>query len=96
VFSNNITKESRDTTAGLNATILTCEDLCKLGQESNLIVDEIIDKSEDLEHISVVMYTSGSTGMPKGVCLKRLNILGALQQANFVMDPYLRTKNPVL
>lgn len=55
MFSNNITKESRDTTAGLNATILTCEDLCKLGQESNLIVDEIIDKSEDLEHISVVM-----------------------------------------
>lgn len=80
----------------LSATILTCADLIQIGQKSALKVDELIDLSEDLEQISVIMYTSGSTGMPKGVCLKRLNIMGAMKMADSVMGPYLKTKNPVL
>lgn len=55
VFSNNLSKESRDSISELTAKIMTCEELLKVGQESTLDVDELVDKSEDLEHIAVVM-----------------------------------------
>jgi len=34
--------------------------------------------------------------MPKGVCLKRLNIISALMMAKYVISPYLKTMPPVL
>jgi len=75
---------------------MTCSELLDIGLKSTLDVNTLIDHSEDMEHVAVLMYTSGSTGMPKGVCLKRLNILGGMEIANTVLTPYLKTKHPVL
>jgi long-chain acyl-CoA synthetase len=53
-------------------TILSFEDLRKLG-ESNP-VDPVPPKPEDL---CCIMYTSGSTGPPKGVPLKHKSVISA-------------------
>jgi long-chain acyl-CoA synthetase len=52
--------------------ILSFEELRKLGETN--IVDPVPPKSDDL---CCIMYTSGSTGAPKGVLIKHRNIVGA-------------------
>lgn len=96
VFSDNLTAESRNSISSLKAEIITCSELFNLGAKSTLDVDSLVDKDENMEHVAVLMYTSGSTGMPKGVCLKRLNIIQGMEIASTVLTPYLKTKNPVL
>lgn len=96
VFSDNISFESRKSISSLSAEILTCSELFNLGANSTVDVNTLIDQDENMENIAVLMYTSGSTGMPKGVCLKRLNIIGGMEIASTVLTPYLKTKNPVL
>jgi long-chain acyl-CoA synthetase len=52
--------------------ILSFEDLKKLGEENP--VDPVPPKAEDL---CCIMYTSGSTGPPKGVPLKHKAVIAA-------------------
>lgn len=91
-----MSQESRLSLSELNAKIMTCSELYDVGLKSSLDVNTLIDHSEDMEHVAVLMYTSGSTGMPKGVCLKRLNIMSGMEISNTVLTPYLKTKHPVL
>jgi long-chain acyl-CoA synthetase len=58
--------------AHAHLNILSFDDLLKLGDENP--VDTVPPKSEDL---CCVMYTSGSTGPPKGVLLTHANVVGA-------------------
>ena len=49
-------------------------DVIKTGQDSN--AEMVSPKSED---IAIIMYTSGSTGVPKGVLLSHKNIVATLK-----------------
>lgn len=58
--------------------IVTYEELYKLGEE--LPVEAVPPKPEDLY---CVMYTSGSTGMPKGACITQEAIVAGSKLARW-------------
>ncbi|KAI9662824.1 MAG: long-chain fatty acid-CoA ligase [Bathelium mastoideum] len=65
-------------------TVQSFEELRKLG-EGNM-VDPAPPKPDDL---CCVMYTSGSTGPPKGVMLKHSNVLAAITGVDVIIGQYL-------
>ncbi|KAF2403305.1 acetyl-CoA synthetase-like protein [Trichodelitschia bisporula] len=65
-------------------TILSIEELRKLGEENPA---EPTPPSPD--DLACIMYTSGSTGPPKGVMLKHSNVIAAVAGVNVVVGPYL-------
>jgi long-chain acyl-CoA synthetase len=56
----------------IHLNVLSLEDLRKQGEENN--VEPVPPKPEDL---CCIMYTSGSTGPPKGVSLTHANVIAA-------------------
>ncbi|KAI9652215.1 MAG: long-chain fatty acid-CoA ligase [Alyxoria varia] len=67
-----------------NLTIMSFEELRKLGEDNP--VDPTPPSSEDL---CCIMYTSGSTGAPKGVLLKHKNVVAAVTGVDVIVGPYL-------
>jgi long-chain acyl-CoA synthetase len=65
-------------------TIQSFEELRKMGEENP--VDTLPPKPEDL---CCIMYTSGSTGAPKGVLLKHKNVVAAVAGVDAIVGPYL-------
>ncbi|KAI9710087.1 MAG: long-chain fatty acid-CoA ligase [Bogoriella megaspora] len=65
-------------------TIMSFEELRKLG-EANM-VDPVPPKAEDL---CCIMYTSGSTGPPKGVMLKHRNVIAAITGVDVIIGQYV-------
>lgn len=57
--------------------VISIEELRKLGEENP--VDPVPPSREDL---CCIMYTSGSTGPPKGVSLTQANVVSACESAN--------------
>jgi long-chain acyl-CoA synthetase len=65
-------------------TVTAFTDLVKMGEEN--MVDAVPPKPEDL---CCIMYTSGSTGAPKGVLLTHRNVLAAIAGVDVIVGPYL-------
>ncbi|TKA75887.1 hypothetical protein B0A49_03235 [Cryomyces minteri] len=65
-------------------TIQSFDELIKLGE--NNPIDPVPPQPEDL---CCIMYTSGSTGAPKGVLLKHKNVVAAIAGVDVIVGPYL-------
>ncbi|KAJ5112404.1 Long-chain-fatty-acid--CoA ligase 1 [Penicillium argentinense] len=72
-------------------TVLSIEELRKQGEENP--VDPVPPKPEDL---CCIMYTSGSTGPPKGVSLTQANVIAATAGVNEIVGPYISTNDSLL
>ncbi|QPG94377.1 hypothetical protein C2857_005811 [Epichloe festucae Fl1] len=71
--------------------VLTYEELRKLGEEN--MVDAVPPKPEDLY---CIMYTSGSTGLPKGACLTNEGVVSAVTGLLTCVDECVSDKEFVL
>jgi len=65
-------------------TVHSFTELLKLGEEN--MVDPVPPKPEDL---CCIMYTSGSTGSPKGVLLTHKNVVASIAGVDTIVGPYL-------
>ncbi|KAF9886671.1 long-chain fatty acid-CoA ligase [Aspergillus nanangensis] len=74
-----------------NLTILSLEELRKSGEENP--VDPVPPTPEDL---CCIMYTSGSTGPPKGVPLTHANVIAATAGVNEIVGPYIGPSDALL
>ncbi|EAU34876.1 conserved hypothetical protein [Aspergillus terreus NIH2624] len=72
-------------------TILSFEELRKLGEDNP--VDPVPPSPEDL---CCIMYTSGSTGPPKGVPLTHANVIAATAGINEIVGPYIGPSDALL
>ncbi|KAL2834283.1 hypothetical protein BDW59DRAFT_137641 [Aspergillus cavernicola] len=71
--------------------VLSFEDLRKLGEENPY--DPVPPAPEDL---CGIMYTSGSTGPPKGVPLTHANVVAAMAGVNAIVGPYISPSDALL
>ncbi|PGH23591.1 hypothetical protein AJ80_02371 [Polytolypa hystricis UAMH7299] len=72
-------------------TFLSFEDFRKLGEENP--TDPVPPNPEDL---CCIMYTSGSTGPPKGVQLTHRNVVAAVAGVNAVVETYVGEQDNML
>lgn len=72
-------------------TVLSFEEVRRSGEENP--VDPVPPKPEDL---CCIMYTSGSTGPPKGVSLTQANVIAATAGVNEIVGPYIGPKDSLL
>ncbi|KAL4794772.1 hypothetical protein BDV19DRAFT_183388 [Aspergillus venezuelensis] len=71
--------------------VLSFEDLRKLGEENP--AEPVPPAPED---VCCIMYTSGSTGPPKGVPLTHGNIVAAMAGINAIVGPYIGPSDALL
>ncbi|KAF7716233.1 AMP-dependent synthetase/ligase domain-containing protein [Penicillium ucsense] len=74
-----------------HVNVLSFEDLRKSGEENP--VEPVPPKPEDL---CCIMYTSGSTGPPKGVPLTQANVIAATAGVNEIVGPYIGPNDSLL
>jgi long-chain acyl-CoA synthetase len=67
-----------------NLTVTAFSEFVKMGEENK--VDPVPPKPEDL---CCIMYTSGSTGAPKGVLLTHKNVVAAIAGVDVIVGPYI-------
>ncbi|GAQ43315.1 long-chain fatty acid-CoA ligase [Aspergillus tubingensis] len=71
--------------------VMSLEELRKLGEENP--VDPVPPAPEDL---CCIMYTSGSTGPPKGVSLTHANVIAATAGIHEIVGPYIGPSDALL
>ncbi|KAK3324186.1 hypothetical protein B0T19DRAFT_486403 [Cercophora scortea] len=83
---NKVNKDHVDKlkTAYPHISILSYDELRKLGEDNP--VEPVPPSPEDL---CCIMYTSGSTGVPKGVPLRHKNVVAAVAGVSVVVQPFI-------
>ncbi|KAL1923442.1 uncharacterized protein VTP21DRAFT_8422 [Calcarisporiella thermophila] len=85
-------KAKQEDLAGLSDwQVVSFEELQQLGEENP--VDPVPPKADDL---MCIMYTSGSTGNPKGVILTHSNFIAALAGISKTLGPYVKPDDTIL
>ncbi|KAL3457349.1 hypothetical protein BJX64DRAFT_19977 [Aspergillus heterothallicus] len=74
-----------------HVNVISFEDLRKSGEESP--VEPVPPAPED---VCCIMYTSGSTGPPKGVPLTHANVVAAMAGINVIIGPYITPSDALL
>lgn len=74
-----------------NATVITLNEVIELGNKSE--PHKSIPRPED---IACIMYTSGSTGAPKGVILTHANLVATIAGCTLLMRKYVTNKDTML
>mgnify|MGYP002715270059 CR=1 FL=1 len=74
-----------------NATVITLDEVIDLGNKSE--PHKSIPRPED---VACIMYTSGSTGAPKGVILTHANLVATIAGCTMLMRKYVTNKDTML
>ncbi|KAI0076872.1 acetyl-CoA synthetase-like protein [Panus rudis PR-1116 ss-1] len=67
--------------------VLSLDEVRALGKEKN---PDITDRKPTVDTMACIMYTSGSTGPPKGVTIRHSNIIAALGSVYTILGHHLR------
>jgi amino acid adenylation domain-containing protein len=70
---------------GIEATRLYLD---QIGEADNSLWDANLESNVNKDHLAYVMYTSGSTGLPKGVCIAHRNTIALIRWAlrNYTLE----------
>lgn len=71
-----IVEKEADTSVYAGTSTKTYE---QLEEEARTLSDDTLEFKEDPEQLAIVLYTSGSTGIPKGVLIQHATVLNRLQ-----------------
>ncbi|KAF9441656.1 long-chain-fatty-acid-CoA-ligase [Macrolepiota fuliginosa MF-IS2] len=66
---------------------LHIDDLLKVGNASDMKI--IAERYPKPDTMACIMYTSGSTGPPKGVCLTHANLIASVASVHRVFEPHI-------
>ncbi|KJZ79230.1 hypothetical protein HIM_01381 [Hirsutella minnesotensis 3608] len=77
--------------ANPDITVLTYQELRNLGQE-NMVEPQLPDPSD----LYCIMYTSGSTGLPKGVCITHASFIAGVAGVHSCIRNYIDPKDCLL
>ncbi|CAO0797815.1 unnamed protein product [Mucor circinelloides] len=81
IYSGEIKTDALDkVSAGVSQKIISLDEVAKLGRENTREA-----RQPEPEDLCCIMYTSGSTGNPKGVMLSHKNIVAAIAGCNTIL-----------
>lgn len=73
--------------------VLTLDDLRAAGKKSETKIEDRAPKAED---VALIMYTSGTTGNPKGVLIKHSNLIASLGGIDLLLGHHFRQDDTML
>ncbi|KAI7907531.1 uncharacterized protein BX663DRAFT_481859 [Cokeromyces recurvatus] len=91
VYNGDAKPEHLDKFTQYNIKVLSIQEVMELGKQH-----PVEPREPEPEDLCCIMYTSGSTGNPKGVILSHKNIVAAVASANGLLGKYISYKNDTM